>query len=92
MAKAKYIGKTYDRDFVYLEYEYRGRRYEVYENRSKGNEPLSWQHKNNQGNIDAQIELEEKMAALPESQKETVNESLDRFFRYLDGDETAFDE
>lgn len=64
MKKAKYIGKTYgtgyNRDFVFLEYEYRGHRYEVYENRAKGNEPLSWQHANAQGRIDAIIELKEK--------------------------------
>lgn len=64
MAKAKFIGKYYgtgyERDFVYLEYEYRGHKYEVYENRAKGNEPLSWQHKNAQANIDRLIELKEK--------------------------------
>lgn len=61
--KAKYIGKTYgtgyNRDFVYLEYEYRGYKYEVYENRAKGNEPLSWQHKNEQARIDRLIALKE---------------------------------
>ena len=50
--KAKYIGKSYDKQFVYLEYEYRGKRYTVYENRAKGNEPLSWQHKSEQARID----------------------------------------
>ena len=62
--KAKFIGKSYgrgyDKDFVYLEYEYRGHTYEVYENRAKGNEPLSWQHKNAQAMIDRQIEIAEK--------------------------------
>ena len=54
--KAKFIGKRYvtgyERDYIFLEYEYRGRRYEVYENRAKGNEPLSWQHKSEQLRID----------------------------------------
>lgn len=62
--KAKYIGKSYgtgyNRDFVFLEYEYRGHRYEVYENRAKGNEPLSWQHASHQAEIDRIIELENK--------------------------------
>lgn len=58
--KATYIGKSYDRDYIYLEYEYRGRTYEVYENRAKGNEPLRWQHANAQARIDNEIELEEK--------------------------------
>lgn len=64
MKKAKYIGKSYgtgyNKDFVYLEYEYRGHKYEVYENRAKGNEPLSWQHKNKQAEIDRLIEIEEQ--------------------------------
>ena len=54
--KAKYIGKHcgrgYDRDSIYLEYEYRGMTYTVHENRAKGNEPLSWQHKTEQDRID----------------------------------------
>ena len=62
MKKAKFIGKYYgtgfDRNMVYLEYEYRGHRYTVYENRAKGNEPLSWQHRNAQADIDRDIELE----------------------------------
>ncbi len=58
--KARYISKYYDGDFVYLEYEYKGQRYEVYENRAKGNEPLAWQHKLQQANIDKMIELENK--------------------------------
>ena len=60
--KARYIGKRYgegyDRDMVYLEYEYRGHRYEVYENRAKGNEPLSWQHRSEQARIDSIIKAE----------------------------------
>ena len=66
MKKATYIGKSYgtgyNKDFVYLEYEYRGYRYEVYENRAKGNEPLSWQHANEQARIDNLIEIKEKAA------------------------------
>ena len=55
--KATYIGKYhgtgYERNMVYLEYEYRGMRYTVYENRAKGNEPLAWQHKTEQARIDS---------------------------------------
>lgn len=79
----KYYGKGFDRDYVYLEYEYRGRKYEVYENRAKGNEPLSWQHKNAQARIDNEIKIEEKRSQNKE-QIETVEESLDYFFRMLD--------
>ena len=64
MKKAKYIGKFYgtgyNKDFDFLEYEYRGRKYDVYINRAKGNEPLSWQHANAQAEIDRSIEIEEK--------------------------------
>ena len=87
MKSAKFISKTYetgyDKNFIFLEYEYRGRRYEIYENRSKGNEPLSWQHKNAQARIDHEIELEEKQK---ESSfiGESVQESLDKFFEYLE--------
>lgn len=46
MKKAKYIGKWVDTSYgqciIHLEYEYRRHRYEVTENRRKGNTPLSW--------------------------------------------------
>lgn len=58
--KRKYCGKGFDRDSVYLIYEYRGKEYIVYENRAKGNEPLAWQHKNEQARIDKEIEEENK--------------------------------
>ena len=35
----KWYGTGYDRDMVYLEYEYRGEKYIVTENRAKGNQP-----------------------------------------------------
>lgn len=54
--KAKFIKKYYRREFsrdiVEIEYEYRGVRYLVFEDRAKGNEPLSWQHKSEQARID----------------------------------------
>lgn len=60
--KAKYIGKYYgigfDKDSVYLQYEYRGHEYEVHENRTKGNEPLAWQHRTAQDRIDWLIDME----------------------------------
>jgi hypothetical protein len=62
--KAEYIGKYYgtgyDRDSVYLEYRYRGHRYEVHENRAEGNEPLAWQHRSEQDRIDRLIDTEER--------------------------------
>lgn len=54
----KYFGTGYERNYVYMDYEYRGREYTVYENLTKGNEPLAWQHKNHQDEIDKRIEQE----------------------------------
>lgn len=62
--KATFVGKHYgigfEKGMVFLEYEYRGMRYEVYENRGKGNEPLSWQHRSAQDRIDRIIATESK--------------------------------
>ena len=52
----KYYGRGYDRDSVYLVYEYRGHEYTVYENMAKGNVPLAWQHRDEQAHIDNLIE------------------------------------
>ena len=60
MNKAKYIGKYYgqgfDRNSIYLEYEYRGMLYTIREDRGKGNEPLEWQHRSEQTAIDRIID------------------------------------
>lgn len=62
LMKAKFIGKYYrtswdfSRDVIELEYEYRGIRYSVFEDRKKGNEPLSWQHKSEQAMIDRMLD------------------------------------
>lgn len=87
----KYYGKGYDRDSVYLNYEYRGYEYTVYENRAKGNIPLSWQHRSEQTRIDKLIDEENK----PKKQyryEDSGEYGLDLFMRYVDGDETVFDE
>ncbi len=85
MAKAKFKGKWCSRDFgneyVNLEYEYRGHTYVVYENRTKGNEPLAWQHKNEQARIDNEIELEEKLKK-SNYVGEPAQKALDRLFEY----------
>ena len=56
----KYYGTGYERQFVFMDYEYRGREYTVYENRAKGNEPLAWQHRNAQATIDKELDKESK--------------------------------
>lgn len=82
MNKAKYIGKSYDKDYIYLEYQYKGYTYEVYQHKSKGSEPLQWQHKNAQRKID-QI-IENKAKCYENEAAETVQKSLDYFFDYLE--------
>ena len=52
----KYYGHGYTADMVYLDYSYRGHEYTVCENRVKGNEPLSWQHRQEQLRIDRLVE------------------------------------
>lgn len=85
-SKAKYIGRyvdKYDRDSVELEYEYRGETYWVHIHNTKGNEPLAWQHRNAQAQIDKELELREKIKENHEP-VETFGKSLDYFFRMLD--------
>lgn len=88
--KYKYYGKGFDRDFVYLVYEYRGYKYTVYENRAKGNEPLAWQHKREQAEIDRLIDLKNKPEK-PYKYEDSAQYGWDCFWKFIDGDETAFD-
>ena len=64
MEKAKYIGKRIDTSYgqcmIHIESEYRGHRYEVTENRCKGNITLYRQHENEHRSIDKLIEMESK--------------------------------
>lgn len=79
--KAKFIGKyvitDFGQHFVIMEYEYRDHRYQVYENRRKGNEPLAWQHACEQGRIDATIEMEEKQKTYSNSDGFDLDEIWD---------------
>lgn len=61
----KWCGKGYDRNTVYLEYEYRGERYTVTENIAKSNEPLSWQHKVEQDRIDRMLDTPQTQNGKP---------------------------
>ena len=58
MSKAKYIGKTRDRNgyAVHLFYEYRGHEYMVTDEHNGYSEPLWVKHKNEQDRIDREIE------------------------------------
>ena len=61
----KYYGTGFDRNNVYLEYEYRGMTYTVMENRAKGNEPLSWQHRSEQSRIDQILDMPQTTKSEP---------------------------
>lgn len=86
----KYYGRGYDRDFVYMDYEYRGHEYTVYENRAKGNEPLAWQHKGEQLRIDRLVEKENAPKKLYRYE-DSAQYGLDCLFECWAGDEEAFD-
>ena len=80
--KAKYIGKYngtgYNRHMIYLEYEYKGYTYTVYENTTKGNEPLSWQHRAEQARIDSIIEAKEKQKQCTQEEIERAQQELEK--------------
>lgn len=77
--KAKYIGKFVDTSYgnyiIHLEYEYRGERYTVFEDRRKGNEPIAWQHRTWQDDIDRTLDVAPKA-----SSSDTVEDALKLFF------------
>ena len=79
--KAKYIGKFngtgFNRHMVFLEYEYRGYTYTVYENTAKGNEHLSWQHKAEQTRIDNLIKAKEQEKQYTKKEIEEAQKNLE---------------
>lgn len=90
----KYHGHGYDAHMVYLVYSYRGHEYTVYENLAQGNEPLAWQHRNEQSQIDQLIEQEEKEKnAHPKScrYEDTAQYAIDQFLNYVNGEPSDYD-
>ena len=89
----KYYGTGYSAHMVYLDYEYRGHEYTVYENRAQGNEPLSCQHHAEQNRIDRLIEQEEHKGATqstPCRYEDTPQYAVDQFFNYINGEQSDF--
>lgn len=84
--KAKYIGKYYgkgfDRDNIYLDYEYRGMTYTIVENRAKGNEPLAWQHRAEQDRIDRILDT--PTASNEYKYEGSAQEGFDIFWEYVE--------
>lgn len=86
--RAKFIKKTAvfeHRRFIgyELEYEYRGHEYNIFDNRAKGYEPLSWQHKENQNAIDRLIEMEEKSKSVKHNENyPSVEETLTELIKF----------
>ena len=62
---------------IYLEYEYRGYTYTIYENTAKGNEPLSWQHKAEQTRIDNIIKAKEQEKNITKEEIEKAQKKLE---------------
>lgn len=87
MSKAKFVRKYYQRNFsdhfLYMDYEYRGRIYTVWENLRKGNEPLSWQHAMAQAEIDREIE-EEAKPKKPFKYEDTAQAGFDMLWEYFE--------
>lgn len=91
--KRKYYGHGYDAAMVYLDYEYRGHEYTVYENRAKGNPPLACQHREEQNRIDELIEQENKPVTHETVRYEdTAEYAIDQFMRFVNGEPSDFDE
>ncbi len=78
----KYYGTGFEKDFVFLEYEYRGYTYTVYQNYAKGNEPLSWQHKNEQDRIDKIINMETKQVKQNNNNIINAEQAINELFEY----------
>ena len=86
----KYYGRGYDRAFVYLVYEYSGHEYTVYENRAQGNEPLAWQHRAEQDQIDRLIE-EQSRPKKPYRYEDSAQYALDLLFEaWATDDDSVF--
>ena len=91
----KYHGHGYGVHMVYLVYSYRGLEHTVYENLAQGNEPLAWQHRNEQSQIDQLIEQEEKeknAKQKPSRYEDTAQYAFDQFYNFLDGEPSDFDQ
>lgn len=99
MRKATFIGKYhghgYDAHMVYLVYSYRGHEYTVGENLAQGNEPLAWQHRDEQDRIDRLIEQEEReknAKPKPWRYEDTAQYAIHQLLNFLDGEPSDFDQ
>lgn len=86
--KARFIQayhyREWGRSIVELEYEYRGHKYTVMEDRSKGNEPLAWQHRAEQDRSDRLIEMDERNDREEAKNSISVDEALRQWLEYCD--------
>lgn len=88
--RAKFIEKypiyEYGRFIGYeLKYEYRGHKYTIFDNRMKGYEPLSWQHRENQDSIDRLIEIEETSKSMKHNENaSSIDEVLNELLNFWD--------
>lgn len=89
--KRSYYETGFNRNIIYMDYEYRGKTYTVYSNLKKGNEPIAWQHSNAQAQIDAEIEREEKRkeyeATHEPRYEDTAEYGFELFWKYVNGED-----
>lgn len=83
--KARYIGKSYDRNgyAVHLFYEYRGYEYMVTDERNGYSEPMWVKHKNEQERIDSIIDTQFN----PSLATENAEVGFNLFFDYVENPE-----
>lgn len=84
MIKAKFIGKSYDKNgyAIHLFYEYKGREYMITDERNGYSEPLWVKHKNEQERIDRIIE-EENKPQKPYKYEDSAEAGFELFWEYV---------
>ena len=88
MSKAEYIGRCKDRysAAVDLVYRYRGHEYVVTDGHNGYSETLAEQHRREQQRIDKLLEEEQRQLP-PEPHSSKVDEAIDMFLRYCEGED-----
>ena len=79
-----YVDRAWGKYIVYRVYNYRGQEYTTMEDYKKGNEPLSWQHRNAQATIDWMLDTKCKST-------EPAEKGFELFWEYVEGEITEED-
>lgn len=86
---AEFIGKVRDKNgyAVHLFYRYRGKEYMITDEHNGYSETMATKHKNEQDRIDSCLDNPH-----PTHSTEDAQVGFDKFWSYVNGDESAFDE